>query len=73
VLVSRNMATAYNMEFPGSKLERRALRTAWLRYNILSWLQEKDDLVGVDVAPLFAADGVEEFLRADGRMPRVYG
>ena len=65
------MATAYEMEFPGSKLERRALRTAWLKHNILFWLHEKGELVGVDVAPLFAANGVEEFLRP--RMPRIYG
>ena len=65
------MATAYEMEFPGSKLERRTLRTAWLKHSILSWLHEKGDLVGVDVAPLLAANGVEEFLRP--RMPRIYG
>ena len=46
-LLCRNMSTAYNMEFPESGMERRKLRGAWMRHNILSWLEEKGDLNGI--------------------------
>jgi hypothetical protein len=49
------MATAYNMEFAGASIDRRTLRTAWMRHTVLSWLDEKKDLQGSVIAPLTCA------------------
>ena len=46
----RNMATAYNMEFEGcegcANVDRRTLRAARMRHNVLSWMDEKHELEG---------------------------
>ena len=46
IVCVRNMAAAYEMEFPEAALDRRSLRAMWLRHNILSWMHEKNDLEG---------------------------